>query len=118
MLVENHGAGRSLIRIGNRLQLAALSIVAALAIAAWPIARLASGSVVVLSMAGACSVIGGLLTATACWRVTRTLSIARGLIAELARELALQPLLRGSPWRLTRRRSSDAPLAQPCGDTE
>jgi O-antigen biosynthesis protein len=120
VLVENHGAGRSLVRIGHRLQPAALSIVAALAIVAWPIARLQAAPVVASSIAGVSSVIGVLLAGTALWRSTRTLSAARGLIAELAQEEDMQPLWMQSPWRLPRRRSSETPLtpAQPCGDAE
>jgi GT2 family glycosyltransferase len=119
VLVENHGAGRSLVRIGNRLRLAALSIVAVLAIAAWPIARLQGDTLVTSAIAGVCSLIGVLLAGTALWRITRTLAVARQLIAELAQEVGMLPLRTRLPWRLTRR-PSDAPLApaQPCGDTE
>ena len=51
VLVENHGAGRSLIRIGHRLQPSAFSIVAVLAIVAWPLARLQDASVAASSIA-------------------------------------------------------------------
>lgn len=105
VLVENHGAGRSLIRIGHRLQPAALSIVAALAIVAWPIARVQGATMVTTSIAGICSVIGVVLSGFALWRITRTLSVARTLIAELAREVDMQPLRTRLPWRF--RRSGD-----------
>ena len=52
VLVENHGAGRSLIRVGHRLALSALSNIVALAIAAWPIARLQAATLVVSAIAG------------------------------------------------------------------
>jgi GT2 family glycosyltransferase len=120
VLVENHGAGRSLIRIGHRLKPAALSIVAALAMVAWPIARLERATVVASSIAGVSSVIGVLLAGTAIWRITRTWSAARGLIAEVAQEVGMHPLRMRLPWRPAHRRSSDPPVtpAQPCGDTE
>ena len=92
VLVENHGAGRSLIRIGHRLQPAALSIVAALAIVAWPIARLQDATVVTSSIAGVGSLIGVVIAGTALWRSARTLSAARRLIAELAQDVDMQPL--------------------------
>jgi hypothetical protein len=119
VLVENHGAGRSLIRIGHRLQPAAASLVAALAIAAWPIARLQAATVAASSIAGVSSLIGVLFVGTALWRSTRTLSVARGVIAEVAQELGMQPLETRSPWRLARRRSRETPLTPAqCGDTE
>ena len=40
VLVEDHGAGRSLVRVAHRLQPAVLSIIAALVIAAWTIVSL------------------------------------------------------------------------------
>ena len=103
VLVENHGAGRSLVRVGHRLELSALSIVVALAIAAWPIARLQAATLVASAMSGVCSLIGVLLAGTALWRITRTLSVARSLIAELAQEVDMQPLRTRVPWRLPRR---------------
>jgi hypothetical protein len=120
VLVENHGAGRSFVRIGHRLRPAAAAIVGALAIAAWPIARLQAATPVASSTAGVVSLIGVLLTGAAFWRSTRTLSAARGLIADLAREVDMQPLMMRSPWRLSRRRSSETRLTpeQPCGDAE
>jgi GT2 family glycosyltransferase len=119
VLVENHGAGRSLIRIGHRLQPAAASLVAALAIAAWPIARLQAATVAASSIAGVSSLIGVLFVGTALWRSTRTLSVARGVIAEVAQELGMQPLETRSPWWLARRRSRETPLTPAqCGDTE
>ena len=120
VLVENHGDGRSLIRIAHRVQPTAIWIVAALAIAAWPIARLQAATIMASSMAGVSSLIGVLIAGTALWRSARTLSAARGLIAELAQDVHMQPLWRQLPLRLPRRRSRDTPLtpAQPCGDAE
>jgi GT2 family glycosyltransferase len=120
VLVENHGAGRSLIRIGHRLQPAALSMVAALAIVAWPLARLEGAPVVALSIAGVSSLVGVLLAGTALWRITRTWSVARSLIAELAQEVEMSPLRTRWPWRQPPRRSTHTPLAaaQSCGDTK
>ena len=46
VLVEDHGAGRSLVRVGHRLRPAALSIIAALAIVAWTIVSLRGDSVI------------------------------------------------------------------------
>jgi hypothetical protein len=119
VLVENHGAGRSLIRIAQRVQPAALSIAAVLVMAAWPIARLQAATVVTSSIAGAGSAIGVLLAGIALWRITRTASAARRLIAEVAQEVNMQPLQTRVPSR-PRPRSSKAPLtpAEPCGDAE
>ena len=118
VLVENHGAGRSLIRIGHRLQLTALSIVAVLATAAWPFVRLQAGITSGPSIADVCGAIGAVFAATALWRVTRTVSVARRLIAALAQEAGMQPLRTRWPWHLSRRRESSAPPApaQPSGD--
>jgi GT2 family glycosyltransferase len=119
VLVEIHGAGRSLIRIRQRLQPAAASIVAALALA-WPIARLQGATIVPASIAAVSSLIGLLVAGTVIWRATRTLSAARAVIADLAKEVDMQPLSMNSAWRLPRRRSSETPLnpAQPCGEAE
>jgi GT2 family glycosyltransferase len=119
VLVENPGAGRSLIRIAQRVQPAALSIAAVLVMAAWPIARLQAATVVTSSIAGAGSAIGVLLAGIALWRITRTASAARRLIAEVAQEVNMQPLQTRVPSR-PRPRSSKAPLtpAEPCGDAE
>ena len=51
VLVENHGAGRSLIRIGYRVQPSVFSTVAVLAIVAWPLARWQDAAVETLSIA-------------------------------------------------------------------
>ena len=120
VLVENHGAGRSLVRIGHRLQPAALAILSALAIVAWPIAHLRDASVIAFSIAGVSSLIGVLLAGTALWCTTRTVSAARVLIAKLAQEEDMKPVWMRSPWRLPRPRSSEPPLtpAQPCGDAK
>jgi GT2 family glycosyltransferase len=120
VLVENHGAGRSLIRVGHRLPLSAWSMVIALAIAAWPIARLQAATLGVLAMSGVCSLVGIVLAGTALWRITQTLSVARCLLAELAQEVGMQPLRTRVPWRLPRRPASDATPtpAPPRGDTE
>lgn len=120
VLVENHGANRSLIRIGHRLQLSAVSIVAALAAAVWPIAGLQGGASLAPGVAALFSLFGVLLAGIGLWRITRTLSVARGVLSALAQEVEMQPLLTRLPWPTPRHRSSDAPLttAQPCGDTE
>ena len=108
VLVENHGAGRSLIRIGYRLQPSVFSNAAVLAIVAWPLARLQDVSVETSSMAAVASLIGLVMTGIACWRSVRMLSTARRLIAALARDMEMQPLGTQSPgWRAPRR-SSDA----------
>jgi hypothetical protein len=54
------------------------------------------------------------------WRITRTLSVARGVLSALAPEVDMQPLRTRLPWPVPRHRSSDPPLttAEPCGDTE
>ena len=65
------------------MQPAAASIVAALALA-WPIARLQGATVVPSSIAGVSSLVGLLVAGTAIWRSARTLSAARGVIADLA----------------------------------
>jgi hypothetical protein len=120
VLVEVHGANRSLIRIGHRLQLSALSIVAALAAAVWPVARVQGATSLAPVLTGICSVVGVLLAAVALWRITRALSVVRSVLAELAREVDMQPLLTRLPWPMPRHRSNDAPMttAEPCGDTE
>jgi O-antigen biosynthesis protein len=108
VLVENHGAGRSLIRIGHRVQPSAFSMVAILAIVAWPLARLQDTSVAASSMAGVSSLIGLVIAGAVVWRSVRVLSTARRLIAALARDMEMQPLGTHSPaWRAPRR-SSDA----------
>jgi GT2 family glycosyltransferase len=120
VLVENHGANRSLIRIGHRLQLSAVSIVAALAAAVWPIARLQGVASLTPGAAALFSLFGVLLAAIGLWRITRTLSVARGVLSALAPEVDMQPLRTRLPWPVPRHRSSDPPLttAEPCGDTE
>jgi GT2 family glycosyltransferase len=120
VLVENHGANRSLIRIGHRLQLSAVSIVAALAAAVWPIASLQGGALLTPGAAVLFSVFGLLLAGIGVWRITRTLSVARGVLSALAHEVDMQPLRTRLPWPMPRHRSSDPPLttAEPCGDTE
>ena len=121
VLVENHGANRSLIRIGHRLQLSAVSIGAGLAAAVWPIARLQDGGASLAPAAAAvCSLLGVVLAGIGFWRITRTLSVARGVLSALAQEVGMQPLLTRLPWPMPRHPSSDAPLttAQPCSDTE
>jgi hypothetical protein len=120
VLVENHAGGRSLIRIGHRLQPAALSIVAALAILAWPLARLQDATAITSSIAGVSSLTGLAIAGIALWRGAQTLSVSRGVIAELAQEMDMQPLRTQALWRRRPGRSSDALVApaQPCEDAE
>ena len=108
VLVENHGAGRSLIRIGHRLQPSVFSNVAVLAIVAWPLARLQDASVEASSIAAVSSLSGLVIAGTVFWRSARMLSTTRRLIAALAQDMEMQPLGTQSPgWRAPRR-SSDA----------
>jgi len=121
VLVENHGAGRSLIRIGYRLQPSTFSFVGVLAIVAWPLARLqGDASVAASSIAGGISLIGLVIAGTAVWRSARMLSAARRLIAALAQDMDMQPLGTQSPWRRSPRRSNDALVTpvQPCEGAE
>ena len=99
VLVENHAAGRSLVRIRHRLQPAAVSVVAALATVAWPLARLQDATAAASSIAGVGSLIGLAIVGTAVWRSARTLSAARRLIAALAQDMEMQPLGTQSPGR-------------------
>jgi glycosyltransferase involved in cell wall biosynthesis len=110
VLVEDHGAGRSLVRVAHRLRPAALSIIAALVIVAWTIVSL-PGHIVRLSwVAGAGGVMGLLLAGAALWHSTRTLSVARHLITEIALEVDMQPIAtRSVRWRARTRRSA-APM--------
>ena len=108
VLVENHGAGRSLIRIGHRLQLSVFSNVAILAIVAWPLARLQDTSVETSSIAAVTSLSGLVIAGTVFWRSARMLSTTRRLIAALAQEMEMQPLGTQSPGRRVPRRSGDA----------
>jgi hypothetical protein len=120
VLVENHGAGRSLVRIRYRLQPAALTTVAGVAILALPLARFQDATAAALLVAGVCSVVGLGIVGTAVWRSARTLSAARRTIATLAREVNMQALGRQSTWPRSRRLSADVlgPPAQPCQDAE
>ena len=120
VLVENHGAGRSLVRIRHRLQPAALLVVAALAIVALPLARLQDATAAVAVIAGVSGLIGLAIAGAAFWRSARTLSVARRLIATVAQELDMQPLGARSSWPRPPQLSSDVLVtsAQPCQDTE
>ena len=115
VLVENHGSGRSLIRIGHKLRPAALSIIAALAIVAWTIVSVRGTALIPSWAANASGLVGVLVAGAALWRSARTLSAARCLISELAVEVDMQPLGTKPPWWLSRRPPSDAPMtpAQP-----
>lgn len=96
VLVEDHGAGRSLVRVGHRLRPAALSIVAALAIIAWTVVSVRGDAVMPWWAASAVGMTGLLLAGAALWRSTRTLAVAKHLITELAVEVDMQPISTGS----------------------
>jgi hypothetical protein len=123
VLVENHSAGRSLIRIRHRLRPTALTAVAAVAILALPLALLQGGTVAAPTIAAAISLVGLAVGSAAVWCSARTLSVARRMTAQLAREVDILPLgtrAARPAGRLSRRLSSDVLVtpAQPCQDTE
>ena len=89
VLVENHGAGRSLVRVGHRWQPATLSIVAALAMVAGTSLSVRG---VMLPWTAAIGLFGVLVAGAALWRSTRSLSVVTHVITELAREAEMQPL--------------------------
>jgi hypothetical protein len=115
VLVENHGDGRSLIRVGHRLRPAALTIIGALAIVAWTIVFVRGDLVIPWWVASAGGIAGFLLAGAALWRVTRTQTVAKQLIAELAMEIEMQPIPRRFAWWRSRARPSAAPMT-PRGD--
>jgi O-antigen biosynthesis protein len=89
VLVENHGAGRSLVRVGYRFQPAALSIVAALALVVATILGLRG---VMFPWAVAIGLLGIVAAGAALWRGARAVAAATHLITELSRELEMQPM--------------------------
>jgi GT2 family glycosyltransferase len=110
VLVENHGSGRSLIRIGHKLRPATLSIIAALTIVAWTIVSVRGNAFMPSWAANASGLVGVLVVGAALWRSARTLSVTCCLISELAVEVDMQPLGKKPPWWLSRRPPSDAPM--------
>jgi GT2 family glycosyltransferase len=115
VLVEDHGAGRSMVRVGHKLRPAALSVIAALAIIAWTIVEVRGETVIPWWAASTAGIIGLLLIGTAVWRSARTLAAASYVIRELALEVNMWPIsTRSARWRFRNRRSA-APMtpAQP-----
>jgi len=120
VLIEIHGAGRSLIRIRHRLQPAALSIVAALATLALPLALLRHGTPAASAIAAVISVGGLTIVGTAVWWSARALSLARRLIAQVAQEVEMKPLGTQADRPRVRPLSTDVLVApaHPCQDAE
>jgi GT2 family glycosyltransferase len=106
VLVEDHGAARSLIRVGHRWHPATLSIVASLAVVAgiWLSVR-----GVMRPEAAAVALLGIAVAGTALWRSTLSLSAATRLIREVAREADMLPLPArpARSFSLWRRRKAD-----------
>jgi hypothetical protein len=115
VLVEDHGAGRSMVRVGHRLRPAALSIIAALAIIASTIVSVRGETVIPWWAASAGGMIGLLLIGTAVWRSARTLAVASYVITQLALEINMWPVSTRSTWWRFRNRPRAAPMtpAQP-----
>jgi hypothetical protein len=123
VLVENHSAGRSLIRIRHRLRPAALTALAAVAILALPLALLQGATVAASTIAAVISLAGLTVGGAAVWCGARTLSVARRMIAQLAQEVDIQPLgtrAARPAVRASRRLANDVLVspAQPCQDAE
>jgi GT2 family glycosyltransferase len=123
VLVENHAAGRSLIRIRHRLRPAVLTALAAVAILALPLALLQAATVAASTIAAVISLGGLTMVGAAAWCSARTLSVARRMMAQLAQEVDIQPIgtREGRPKRpFSRRLSSDVLVtpSQPCQDAE
>ena len=123
VLVESHSGGRSLIRIRQRLRPAALTLAAAVAILAMPLALLQGATAAASMVAAAVSVIGLGLSGAAVWRSALSLAVARRMIGQLAQEVDIQPLgtrAARPAARPSRRLSGDVLVtpAQACQDTE
>ena len=89
VLVEHHGAGRSLARIAHRWHSSTLSITALL-VAIVGTALSVRGAF--LPWTAAAAVIGIVVAGTALWRSSRALSATTHLITELARDADMHPL--------------------------
>jgi GT2 family glycosyltransferase len=89
VLVENHGAGKSLVRVRHRWQPATLSIVA---VAALTVGMLLGLRGLPWPWAAAIALPGALVAGAALWRSVRALSVAAHLITELAREAEMRPM--------------------------
>ena len=101
VLVENHGAGRSLVRVGHRWQPATLPIVAALAMV---VGTSLSVLGVMRPWAAAIGLSGVVVAGAALWRSTRSLSVVTHVITELARGAKMQSLsVQSARWFSLRR---------------
>src|SRR5262249_23679895 len=104
VLVEDHGAGRSLVRVGHRWHAATVSILAALAIVAGLVLGVRG---VMLPEAAAVGLCGAVVGGAALWRSSRSLSVVRHLISDLARAAEMLPLPARSARWFSRRRHAD-----------
>lgn len=103
MLVEQHDAGRCLVRIRQRLRPAPLSVVAALTASACGVAVVRGGEVIPWQAAGPAGVVVALaLGARALWSAGRTLATVRQLLTAFATRVDLQPLRAPAVWRVDR----------------
>jgi hypothetical protein len=106
VLVENHGTGRSLVRVGHRWRPATLSTVAALAMVAGTSFSIRS---VMLPWTTAIGLFGVLVAGAALWRSTRSLSVVTHVITELARGAEMQPMsMPSARWFSLRRHRAGA----------
>ena len=93
MLVEQHDAGRCLVRVRQRLRLAPVSVIAVLAVAAWVAAIASTRAIIPWRAAGPASLVLALVFgAQALWSVGRTLATVRQLLTRFATRANLQPL--------------------------
>ena len=115
VLIENHGAGRSLVRVAYRLRPAALCIVAALMFITCAFASARPDTVIPSWAANAGGMIGLVLGGSALWRSARAFTAAKRLITELALELDIQPMPARSASPRSRRRPG-APRMTPRSD--